>query len=354
MDVEQPVNQAFSNEEQTEGMDLTVPTTSNIDKMDIPPDEVVDDKEESIKSPQTAAELPQKKKRKKTRKIKRSKEYPKFYKNAYVRYCDSVRPKMCEENPTMDPKEITKLVASKWSSLQKEEKEPYIVEALVDKQRFEKELKEYKSNNPEESSSPKKSKLQNKKFKGTEKNLKEAALENNVQSPVHVPAPISIPSSSNAIATNLVLSQPSTSEKDNTDLLKVLLGQNCEIPIFTDTFLEHNKVIETEVKALRKNNIEIEQQNGLLMKHIENMENGVNKVEAEIAQHRKKNQQLEVYLTKLRVILSANFNSLQIPGWKGGATVENIDQYVANLSKVTSATTLSKARDIIKKIDLQI
>lgn len=352
-------------DQQTEGMDLTMNnhTESKIDMTT----ESIDDKSVA----ESPIALPIKKKRKKSKKIKRSAEYPKFYRNAYVRYCDEMRPKVCEERPELDSVEITKLVASKWYALPKEEKQPYLDDAKVDKDRFESELKAYKTLNPdevtEEKQPAKKQKVSNKK-QGKDVKSKEATDNNHdnheipeSSKPSTSSTPIPTPSTSynmpSSSSFSHVPARPSTNQnsmKIDEDILKVLIGQNCEVPIFTDTFLEHNKVIESELKILRKNNVEIEQQNSVLMKHIENMQNGVSKVESEIAENRKRNMQLEVYLTKLRVILSANFNSLQIPGWKGGATVENVDKYITDLAKVSSNSTLNKARDIIKKIDLQI
>lgn len=356
------VNESLE-EQQTEGMDLTMNNQTET-KIDITTESIND--KSAAESPLA---LPVKKKRKKSKKIKRSAEYPKFYRNAYVRYCDEMRPKVCEEHPELDSVEITKLVASKWYALPKEEKQPYLDDAKIDKDRFESELKAYKTLNPdevsEEKQSAKKQKISNKKQSKDIKS-KEATDNNHVSHETPEPAKPStsstpIPSTSNSMPSSSSFShvpaKPSTNQnsmKIDEDILKVLIGQNCEVPIFTDTFLEHNKVIESELKALRKNNIEIEQQNSVLMKHIENMQNGVSKVESEIAENRKRNMQLEVYLTKLRVILSANFNSLQIPGWKGGATVENVDKYITDLAKASSNSTLNKARDIIKKIDLQI
>lgn len=356
------VNESLE-EQQTEGMDLSVNNHTD-PKIDITTESIG----EKIEDLLPLSALPVKKKRKKSKKIKRSAEYPKFYRNAYVRYCDEVRPKVCEEYPALDSVEITKLVASKWYALPKEDKQPYLDDAKVDKDRFEMELKAYKTLNPEECEEKQQPAPPSKKQKV--KNKKEGTKES---TPNHTnnksPEPVqpststaSVPSTSfNNIPSTSGFShipaRPSTSHnsmKIDEDILKVLIGQNCEVPIFTDTFLEHNKVIESELKVLRKNNVEIEQQNSVLMKHIENMNNGVLKVENEIAENRKRNMQLEVYMTKLRVILSANFNSLQIPGWKGGATVENIDKYITDMAKATSNSTLHKARDILKKIDLQI
>lgn len=108
---------------------------------------------------------------------------------------------------------------------------------------------------------------------------------------------------------------------------------------------------------LRKNNIEIEQQNSVLMKHIENMVNGVSKVESEILANKQRNVQLEIYLTRLRCILASGFNSLTLPTIKT-ASVENIDKYIDELSSEATAASspmiVSKAQEILRKMDLKI
>ena len=74
--------------------------------------------------PPEATELvaPEKKKRKKKKKTKRDPLHPKFPKNGYVRYCDFMRPQVCEENKKMDPVEVTKMVAAKWFVMKKQSK----------------------------------------------------------------------------------------------------------------------------------------------------------------------------------------------------------------------------------------
>lgn len=109
---------------------------------------------------------------------------------------------------------------------------------------------------------------------------------------------------------------------------------------------------------LRKNNIEIEQQNSVLMKHVENMVNGVTKVESEILTNKHRNVQLEIYLTRLRCILASGFNSLTLPPLKTTASVENIDKYIGEMSSEATAaafpTIVSKATEILRKMDLKI
>lgn len=82
------------------------------------------------------------------------------------------------------------------------------------------------------------------------------------------------------------------------------------------------------------------------------MENGVLKVNGEIVTTRHRNAELEFYLTRLRCILAASFHSLTEPSIQKGATVENINEYMAGL-KASSPTILIKASDIIRKMDIK-
>lgn len=131
------------------------------------------------------------------------------------------------------------------------------------------------------------------------------------------------------------------------------------IPIFTDEFLEHNKTVDAELRMLRKSNIDYEQQNSVLEKHIESMRFGVDKVESENCELIEKNHLLQTYLDKLKSKLAQALNGLAIPNEPSGATIENIDKYMNELHSMTTSNShgpasLNKAKDIIRKLDLQI
>lgn len=89
------------------------------------------------------------------------------------------------------------------------------------------------------------------------------------------------------------------------------------------------------------------------MKHIENMENGVLKVDAEAAATKQRNEQLEVYLVKLKCILASSFNSLNCPTLQTGASIENIGEYMTGITSPAAASISSKASEIVRKIDLK-
>lgn len=136
-------------------------------------------------------------------------------------------------------------------------------------------------------------------------------------------------------------------------------SQTGEIPIFTDQFLEHNRKIDSELRMLRKSNIDYEQQNSVLEKHVENMKNGITKLTGESNEVAEHNKMLQAYLEALRLKLSTALSGLVIPTEPNGANIHNIDKYMDDLHRMATSNShgpasLNKARDIIRKLDLNI
>lgn len=113
----------------------------------------------------------------------------------------------------MGPVEITKLVADTWAKLGETEKKPYLEAAEIDKERYNKEVKEFNSQ---------------------QKN-KEEKVSKKVEANGNAASNSSISSAAPQIV--------SSSEKKTF---------NSDIPIFSEEFLEHNKTVEAELKVLRK------------------------------------------------------------------------------------------------------
>lgn len=139
--------------------------------------------------------------------------------------------------------------------------------------------------------------------------------------------------------------------------LKENIPRNGEIPIFTEEFLQHNRVIDSELKKIRKINTDYEQQNSVLEKHVENMQNGIAKTKNEIDDLQDENRLLETYLTKLREKMANAFAGHAIPTELSGATIDNIDKYMDDLHEMVKANShgpasLNKAKDIVRKLDL--
>ncbi|KAG0420133.1 hypothetical protein HPB47_003664 [Ixodes persulcatus] len=91
-------------------------------------------------------------------------------------------------------------------------------------------------------------------------------------------------------------------------------GLGFDIPIFTEEFLDHNKVCEAELRQLRKSNTEYEEQNAILSKHIDTMKAAIEKLEVETVQQKNNNLALQQHLTGLRSTLTTSFCNLPLPG----------------------------------------
>lgn len=89
---------------------------------------------------------------------------------------------------------------------------------------------------------------------------------------------------------------------------------NFDIPIFTEEFLDHNKTRDAELRQLRKANTDLEQQNAVLQKHIENMKSAITKLENEMSQQEKNNGALQTHLDQVRATLTSGFSVVKLPG----------------------------------------
>ena len=71
---------------------------------------------------------------------------------------------------------------------------------------------------------------------------------------------------------------------------------------------------ETELRQLRKQTTELEEQNAILSKHIENMKQAIEKLQIEAVQQRNNNMALQGHLDALRTTLTSNFSTVPLPG----------------------------------------
>ena len=76
-----------------------------------------------------------------------------------------------------------------------------------------------------------------------------------------------------------------------------------DIPIFTEEFLNHNRARELELRQLRKQTSEFEEQNAVLGKHIDSMKSAISKLEVETVQQRQSNAAFQQQLDMLRLKL---------------------------------------------------
>lgn len=121
-----------------------------------------------------------------------------------------------------------------------------------------------------------------------------------------------------------------------------------DIPIFTEEFLDHNKMRESELRQLRKLNTEYEEQNAILSKHIDNMKSAIEKLEIESVQQKNNNLALDEHLNRLKALIITNFSNIPIPGTEEIPTMNSIESYLNKLgSKLKSEKGVNKENDAI-------
>uniref|UniRef100_A0A4X2KZY6 High mobility group 20A n=1 Tax=Vombatus ursinus TaxID=29139 RepID=A0A4X2KZY6_VOMUR len=110
-----------------------------------------------------------------------------------------------------------------------------------------------------------------------------------------------------------------------------------DIPIFTEEFLNHSKAREAELRQLRKSNMEFEERNAALQKHVESMRTAVEKLEVDVLQERSRNTVLQQHLETLRQALTSSFAGVPLPGSGETPTVDTIDSYMNRLHSIILA-----------------
>ncbi|CAG01354.1 unnamed protein product, partial [Tetraodon nigroviridis] len=218
---------------------------------------------------------------------------PKAPVTGYVRFLNERREHMRARYPDLPFPEITKRLGAEWTRLSQHDKQRYLDEAEREKVQYAQELKEYQQTEAFQITS---AKIHDKRIK------KEDA----------------------SISTGLESSFSRTSE----------LSNRFDIPIFTEEFLDQNKAREAELRRLRKANIEFEEQNRVLQKHIKDMYNAKERLEAELGMDEKRTQALHQHLLTIKQTLVSSLSTVPLPGSGETASLGNLDSYLSRLSGV--------------------
>jgi hypothetical protein len=221
---------------------------------------------------------------------------------------------MRSKNPNMSFGELTKIIALKWKDLPAEAKQKFINQAELDKERYVKEMAEYKTtqtykNYLKETSQAKMARSDDSSPFGNHNNsshLNDLSNGNGLNSP-------------NAICLNFA---------NETNVA------GFDIPIFTEQFIEHSKTRENEMRQIRKEICELEQQNSVLHKHIDMMKQSSSKVDLDIENYKQTNSQLSKKIDAFRqAIINCN---IQLPNSKEYPAPNNIDEYIMRLYSLVS------------------
>ncbi|KAM4660188.1 high mobility group protein 20A isoform 2-T13 [Amazona ochrocephala] len=130
-----------------------------------------------------------------------------------------------------------------------------------------------------------------------------------------------------------------------------------DIPIFTEEFLNHSKAREAELRQLRKSNMEFEERNAALQKHVESMRTAVEKLEVDVIQERSRNTVLQQHLETLRQALTTSFAGVPLPGSGETPTMETIDSYMNRLHSIVMANPqenenlIATVRDVVNRLE---
>ncbi|XP_073508889.1 high mobility group protein 20A isoform X3 [Phyllobates terribilis] len=130
-----------------------------------------------------------------------------------------------------------------------------------------------------------------------------------------------------------------------------------DIPIFTEEFLNHSKAREAELRQLRKSNMEFEERNAALQKHVESMRSAVQRLEAELNQEQGRNALLQQHLQNVRQTLTHCLHTVPIPGTNETPILETIDSYMSRLQSAVlthpkeSEALISGVREVLSQLE---
>ena len=265
---------------------------------------------------------------KKTKK-KKDKNAPHKPLNGYVLFLNQNRARILQENPGVEFPDVTKKLAAEWAQLADEKRQPFLQQAEQDRQRYRQELQQYKASDafrafqqsllpadPHSGRAAGGDVVVVRKKPGPKPKNKAAATE---------------PAAGRAAAGPYVTSRTEESPSATPDSWQT--PSKSDIPIFTDEFLDHNKVRETELRKLRKMTTEYEEQNAILFKHIDKMKAAEIKLKAEMVQMAEKNVAVEQTLNHLKNEVVAAFANWPIPGTSLYPTLTNIDEFIDQLHR---------------------
>ncbi|XP_025191195.1 high mobility group protein 20A-like [Melanaphis sacchari] len=283
---------------------------------------------------------------KKPRLYLRDPSAPKPPNSGYVRFLNDRRVQLSSENHNLSFSEITRVLAAEWNQLPSDKKQPYILAAEQERVKYLEELAAYKKTDTYRKfiiGKLKKKELFSAIQNDQELNKEKPPTENKVKKDQELNK--EKPPTENKVKKDQKLKKENTSS-ENSDAAH-------DIPIFTEEFLNFNKARETELRNLRKNVTDQEQEVCVLDKHIENMLDGTTKLKAYTEKLEARYSKYEQYLNKLRSILLDAFANTEFMDDTEVPTYETIDAYMVNLFtglKNGTDTDSSKIAKVIKAI----
>lgn len=232
---------------------------------------------------------------------------PKAPLNGYLVYFNEERSEMRQKNPNIGFGELTKIIAAKWKELPTDEKQKYINEAELDKERYIKEMADYK------------------KSDAYKQYLKE---NSNSKAAKNIPTE------------EVIQPVPVVQQGDQPNVSWLQSESNIagfDIPIFTEEFIEHSKIREQELRQLRKEISELEQQNGVLNKHVDSLKQTSQKIDLDMESLKNSNMLMQKNMDIFRQTVMHCFAQTPLPNTQDYVpTSQNIDDYIMRLFQMVS------------------
>ncbi|XP_021454637.1 SWI/SNF-related matrix-associated actin-dependent regulator of chromatin subfamily E member 1-related isoform X1 [Oncorhynchus mykiss] len=246
---------------------------------------------------------------------------PKAPVTGYVRFLNERREQIRAKHPDLPFPEITKRLGAEWSRLAPHDKQRFLDEAEREKLQYARELREYQQSEAYQITS---AKIQDKKVKREES-----------------PSVIINANSSGSAALK---------GSDH-------LSNRFDVPIFTEEFLDQNKAREAELRRLRKANVEFEEQNAVLQKHISDMYSAKERLEAELGQDELRTQALHRHLLAIKHTLVSSLSTVALPGTGETPSLGTLDSYLSRLSGTLESNPhehralLAQLHDVLSHLD---
>jgi hypothetical protein len=244
---------------------------------------------------------------------------PKAPLNGYLVYFNEERADMRSKNPGMSFGELTKIIAAKWKELPTEEKQKYINEAEIDKERYVKEMADYKKSDSYR--------------QYIKENTQAKMARHSDDSQIFDPM---LNSSLNGMKTN--------PQEPNLNWLQQEANiAGFDVPVFTEEFIEHSKNREHEMRQLRKEINELEQQNSVLHKHIDSLKQTTTKIDSDIDRFKNSNGLLQKNIDLFRQTILHCFNNIPLPNTQDYPTPQNIDDYIMRIYSIVNSTNQNES-----------
>ncbi|CAB3999733.1 High mobility group 20A [Paramuricea clavata] len=320
----------------------------------------------------------------------RDENAPKPPLSAYLQFLSKNRDAVRSQNPGVAVNELTKVLGTMWSEMPLDKKQSYLDQAERDKKQYMTELEQYQKTDSyksfvqerektlkvlkqEEKASPGSHLIcipcnkwfenahnfrEHVKSRKHQRNILEAQTrgkkskkstltvrqdDHTVETVAQRKAPTQgIPASKSATQVNNFPDMSAVSEGD------------LNVPVFSDAFLHYNKSRESELRKLRKATTELEEQNAILSKHIDNLNTAIGKLEDEKTESAQDIETLEPFLKSFHEFVSRHFCKSGLSDADTQLTELNIREFLLKLHKIYSSsdnTTIAKLKKVLNELD---